>query len=228
MENVDIEQETTPFTHNPTMTDVASSGSNGSGNIARLRNYSATGYKLLSSREWRNTLRGPSTFFGVGESVREDLQGWNVPKGMEIGPRLTKNLNFFATNYAGFSTALMTYEILQDWSIMLWLLGVFGIWTFVLRAAAAGQLFPLVVQGVTIEKNKLYLGMSVATSIILIVYVGSTFLFVTGCTFLFALLHSTFRNPLSYKTHDSVEEAANPFTHSMEEGGVEMTGGDNI
>ena len=199
------------------------------GNVARLRNYSTTAANILKNRDWTGTLRYPQTFLGITSTTGTDqtssiVAGWNVPKGKEIGPRLTKNASFFATNYAAFSAALMTYEILSDWTVLLWLVGVFGIWTFVIRAAAAGQLFPLVVQGVTIEKNKLYVGMSVMTSLILTYYVGSTFLFVTGCTMVFALLHSTFRNPLSYKIHDSTAQN-NEFNGI--ESGIEMSG-DNL
>ena len=197
--------------------------------VNRLRNYSKTAYAVLKNRQWKATMRGPATFFGIkagdqnSTETSSEVAPFTVPKTNEIGSRLTKNFSFFATNYALFSTVLMTYEIISDWTIMLWLFGIFGIWTFVLRAAAAGNLFPLEVAGVTVEKRVLYLGMSLLTSIILTIYVGYTFLFVTGCTCAFSALHSTFRNPLSYKTHDSLEET-DPFTHSMEEGGVEMSG----
>jgi hypothetical protein len=205
---------------------------NNNSNVSRLRNYSKTAYNVMKSRDWKGTLRGPQVFFGITETsssdqVSSEAKHWNVPKGSEIGPRLTKNCGFFATNYALFSSALMVYEILSDWTIMLWIFGVFGIWTFVLRAAAAGSLFPLEVAGFMIEKRVLYLTMSLCTAIILAVYVGSTFLFVTGCTCVVSGIHSTFRNPLAYKSHDSLETES--FTGSIETGGVEMSSaGDNI
>jgi hypothetical protein len=213
----------------PPTSHVSINGNQSNGNIARLKNYSSTGIKILRSRDWKGTLRYPQLFFGITSTTANDQtsseeSGWNVPKSSELGARLTKNASFFATNYALFSVLLMSYEILSDWTIMFWLFGVFGIWTFVIRAAADGKIFPIVVSGVTIDRNKGYMVMSLLTSIILIVYVGSTFLFVTGCTLVFSFLHSTFRNPLSYKTHDSTEGNN---LNGIESGGIEL-GGDSL
>jgi hypothetical protein len=211
-------------TTNPSnMSEVSTQG--GNTNIERLRNYSKTAIQVIKSRDWKGTLRGPQVFFGIASTTSSDqtsaeVVGWTVPKANELGSRASKNAIFFATNYAVFSAALMIYEIITDWTIMLWLFGVVGAWTAVLRAAAAGQLFPLSVGGITVGKKSLYVGMSVATSIILTIYVGSTFLFVTGCTAIFSAVHSVFRNPLSYKTHDSLEETQGL---NMESGGFEMS-----
>ena len=221
MPPINSDDDNTTTSSNNNMSEVSTQG--GNANIARLRNYSKTVVSILKTRDWKGTLRGPQVFFGISPTTSDTgdaVVGWTVPKANELGPRASKNASFFATNYAVFSAALMIYEIITDWTIMLWLFGVFGVWTAVLRAAAAGQLFPLQVGGLTVEKKGLYVGMSVATSIILTVYVGYTFLFVTGCTILFSAVHSVFRNPLSYKTHDSLEESQGL---NMEEGGFEMS-----
>ena len=132
---------------------------------------------------------------------------------------VTKNLSFFATNYAAFGSALMVYEIVSDWSLLFWVFGVFGVWTFVLRAAAAGSLFPLEVGGMKVEKRTLYVTLSALTAIILTMYVGPTFLFVLGCTSAVAGGHALFRNPVSYKLRDQAVP-----THDIE--GVEL--GDSL
>ena len=165
-----------------------------SGNVARVKNYMNTGLDIVRTRQWRKTLRSPDDFFGLsGDGGSEN---WNVPRGSELGGRLTNNAGYFATNYALFSSVLMVYEIVSDWSLLFWVIGTAGVWVGVTKSATQ---FPIQVGSVTIPKRTMYFAMVLVTLLILAIYIGPTFLFVLGCSSVLGGAHAALRNPVSYK-----------------------------
>lgn len=197
-----------------TSMDVTSSGSNATtGNVSRLKNYYNTGLDVLRNRKWRETLRSPEEVFGL--SSDGNSENWNVPKGHEIGSRVINNAGYFATNYALFSSVLMVYEIVSDWSLLFWVAGVCGVWLAVIKASPQ---FPIEVGNVTIEKRTMYFTLMLMTILILTIYVGPTFLFVLGCTSVIGGAHAVFRNPVSYKRLPTEDPAASSDIYVEEAG----------
>ena len=185
----------------------SSSSSSSSGNLSRVKNYMNTGLDVVRNRQWRKTLRSPDEFFGLSSDGGSGGGGenWNVPRGSELGGRFTNNAGYFATNYALFSSVLMVYEIVSDWSLLFWVVGTAGVWVGVTKSATQ---FPIQLGSMKINKRSMYFAMVLLTLLILTIYVGPTFLFVLGCTTVLGGGHAVFRNPVSYKRLPTEDPAA--------------------
>ena len=123
---------------------------NASGNLSRVKNYLNTGLDVVKNRNWRQTLRSADDFFGLsGDSSGVN---WDVPRGSEVGSRFVNNAGYFATNYALFSSVLMVYEIVSDWSLLFWVLGTAGVWVALIKSAPQ---FPIQAGSISISKRSM-------------------------------------------------------------------------
>ena len=179
------------------------SGGGGSGSqqdfVGRMKTFGANAAGLLRERDWIRTLRGPRVFAGVGDDGT--LNGWSSPSGSDARMRLQKNFGFFISNYLLICAILTSYCILTDLALLFWVVLVGGAWFYALRV----HKFAVIDLGsVTVNSNHQYFGLVFLTSILLVFFVGPSFLWVLTVTSILAAAHAVFRTP-SYddKTFDS-------------------------
>ncbi len=209
-------ENTDPGQTSREMSDAAAgpNSSDSGDNVARLKSYLKLTVDTLRQRNWRATLRSPQLYFGLGAAANggvttgsDTVANWSVPTAGDMQDRLVNNSRFFASNHALFAAVLALYFIIADWIILFWIGIVIGAWYLLLTFAEQLNWLPRQIGGITITMRTATVALSVISAAILIIFVGSVFLWVMGATTLVVVGHSLARNPISYKHHDGLPSA---------------------
>ena len=177
------------------------SGGGGSGSqqdfVGRMKTFGANAAGLLRERDWIRTLRGPRYLLGwvMMEPSLDGLRQAAVMPGCVCEKPQLLHFRLPAIVRSSRRTAFF------DLALLFWVVLVGGAWFYALRV----HKFAVIDLGsVTVNSNHQYFGLVFLTSILLVFFVGPSFLWVLTVTSILAAAHAVFRTP-SYddKTFDS-------------------------